>query len=103
VGFGVYISALPLRWASDAFVAGARIDMPFWTVCKNRARAWISIDPARLHFLSVLLGMLVDLYLVTADAGERARLRQEIEAHMILALDRALSPPPAASQPAAWS
>ena len=58
-------------------------------------------QPARLHFLSVLLGTLVDLYLATADAGERARLRQEIEAHMMLTLDRALSPPPAASRPAA--
>jgi hypothetical protein len=78
--------------------------MLFWTVCTNRARAWISIDPASLHFLSVLLGTLVDLYLATADAGERARLRQEIVAHMMLvmlALDRALSPPPAASRPAA--
>ena len=54
--------------------------MPFWTVCTNRARAWISIDPARLHFLSVLLGTLVDLYLVTADAGERAGFRQEHDA-----------------------
>jgi hypothetical protein len=75
--------------------------MPFWTVCTNRARAWISIDPARLHFLSVLLGTLVDFYLATADAGEHARFWQEIEAHMMLALDRALSPPPAASRPAA--
>lgn len=50
-----------------------------------------AMDPARLHFLNVLLGTLVDLYLVTADAQERARLRDEIEAHMLLALDRALS------------
>ncbi len=74
--------------------------MPFWPVCTNRARADID-QPRPLHFLSVLLGTIVDLYLVTADAGERARLRQEIEAHMMLALDRALSPPPAASRPAA--
>ena len=59
--------------------------------------------PARLHFLSVLLDTLVDLYLATADAEERARLRQKIEAYMMLALDRALSPPRAASRPAAWS
>ena len=50
-----------------------------------------AIDPARLHFISVLLGTLVDLYLVTQDPDERARLRQDIEAHMLLALDRALS------------
>ena len=78
--------------------------MRFWTVCTNKAGAWISIDPARLHFLSVLLGTLIDFFLATADAGERARLRQEIEAHMmlvILALDRALSPPSAVSRPAA--
>ncbi len=45
-------------------------------------------DPARLHFLSVLMGTLVDLYLVTPDTSDRARLREEIEAHMLLALER---------------
>lgn len=44
-------------------------------------------DPARLHFLSVLLGTLVDLYLVSAP-DDRPRLRGEIEAHMLLALER---------------
>ena len=48
-------------------------------------------DPARLHFMSVLLGTLVDLYLVTRDRGERTRLRGEIEAHMLLALERTFS------------
>lgn len=50
-----------------------------------------AMDPTRLHFLNVLLGTLVDLYLVTTDTKERTRLRGEIEAHMLLALDRALS------------
>lgn len=45
-------------------------------------------DPARLNLLSVLLGTLVDLYLVTRDVTHRATLRQEIEAHMLLALAR---------------
>lgn len=50
-----------------------------------------AMDPTRLHFINVLMGTLVDLYLVTADPGERLRLRGEIEAHMLLALDRAIS------------
>ena len=44
--------------------------------------------PERLHFLNVLMGTLVDLYLVTEGAEARARLRTEIEAHMLLALER---------------
>lgn len=50
-----------------------------------------AMDPARLHFMNVLMGTLVDLYLVTNDPAERLRLRGEIEAHMLLALDRAIS------------
>lgn len=49
-------------------------------------------DPLRLRFMNVLLGTLVDLYLVTPDAQTRARLRAEIEAHMLLALERATDP-----------
>ena len=48
----------------------------------------VGADPARLHFLNVLMGTLVDLYLVTPDEADRARLRKEIEAHMLLALAR---------------
>jgi len=47
-----------------------------------------AVDPSRLHFLSVLMGTLVDLYLVTPDTSDRASLREEIEAHMLLALER---------------
>lgn len=49
--------------------------------------------PERLHFMSVLLGTLVDLYLVTPEGAERARLRDEIEAHMLLALTRTQASP----------
>ena len=45
--------------------------------------------PATLRFLNALLGTLVDLYLVTDDPAERRRLRADIEAHILLALDRA--------------
>lgn len=48
-------------------------------------------DEARLHFMSILLGTLVDLYLIT-PGNERQRLRPEIEAHMVLALQRTLAP-----------
>lgn len=51
------------------------------------------LDPARFHFMNVLIGNLVDLYLVTpGTAEERATRREEIEAHMLLALQRAIQP-----------
>lgn len=42
----------------------------------------------RLRFLNVLMGTLVDLYLVTDGDDARRRLHAEIEAHMLLALER---------------
>lgn len=45
-------------------------------------------DPLRLNLLNVLMSTLVDLYLVTRSAEERAVLRDEIEAHMLLAVAR---------------
>jgi len=48
------------------------------------------IDTARLHFINVLIGTMVDLYLVTPDQGERLCLRAEIDAHTLLALERTL-------------
>lgn len=47
--------------------------------------------PERLRFMAVLLGTLVDLYLVAPEPADRAALRGEIEAHMLLALERALA------------
>lgn len=45
-------------------------------------------DGARVRFLGILLGTMVDLYLVTSDPTERLRLRDELEAHMLFALGR---------------
>ncbi len=45
-------------------------------------------DPEALHFLKVLLGTLVDLYLIIEEEGARVRIRGHIEAHMLLALSR---------------
>ncbi|HHZ08375.1 MAG TPA: TetR/AcrR family transcriptional regulator [Rhizobiales bacterium] len=45
-------------------------------------------DPVRLSLLNVLMGTLVDLYLVTRTPEDRAKLRREIEAHMLLAVAR---------------
>ena len=45
-------------------------------------------DPLRLNLLNVLMSTLVDLYLVTRSPEERAALRVEIEAHMLLAVAR---------------
>ncbi|MBO6668073.1 TetR/AcrR family transcriptional regulator [Parvibaculum sp.] len=51
------------------------------------------IDKARFHFLNVMIGNLVDLYLVTPGTrAARAAMRREIEAHMLLALQRTMRP-----------
>lgn len=48
-------------------------------------------DLARLHFMNALLGNLVDLYLMSpANRASRAAMRKEIEAHLLLALERTI-------------
>lgn len=69
---------------NEVTIVGALLS-PFW-----RRHADKPADLTRLHFLSVLLGTLVDLYLMTPDRLDRQRLRGEISAHMRLALERAL-------------
>lgn len=59
--------------------------LPFW-----QRHTRITPDPVQLHFLSVLIGTLVDLYLMTPNPPDRSRVRAEISAHMRLALARAL-------------
>lgn len=50
-------------------------------------------DPSRLQFMYVLVGNLIDLYLVTPGTPvARAAMRREIEAHMLLALERMVAP-----------
>ncbi len=51
-------------------------------------RSGAAPDPLRLTLLNVLMSTLVDLYLVTRSREERAALREEIEAHMLLAVAR---------------
>lgn len=52
------------------------------------AASGTAVDPMRLNLLNVLMGTLVDLYLVTRTPEDRATLRREIEAHMLLAVAR---------------
>lgn len=52
-----------------------------------------SSEPLRLHLMSTLLGTMVDLYLLTAEPAGRALLRAEIEAHVLLMVDRAINEP----------
>lgn len=47
-----------------------------------------ALDPARLTFISVLIGTMVDLYLITADRSARATILLEMEAHLALIVDR---------------
>jgi len=46
------------------------------------------VDPESLRFMNVLIGTMVDFYLVAQDAGARARIAREIEAHVGLMLER---------------
>lgn len=60
---------------------------PFLKKFSPRARP----APARLHFMNALLGNLVDLYLMSpATRVRRAAMRKEIEAHLLLALERTI-------------
>ena len=73
---------------ANVTIIGERL-APFLKKFSHGAR----LDPARLHFMNVLIGNLVDLYLVTpGTADERTARREEIEAHMLLALRRAIGP-----------
>lgn len=49
-----------------------------------------ALAAADLRFLRVLLGTLVDLYLTTPQGPEQSRLAAEIEAHMLLGIQRAV-------------
>lgn len=60
---------------------------PFLKKFSPRARP----DPARLHFMNALLGNLVDLYLMSPpNRASRSAMRKEIEAHLLLALERTI-------------
>jgi AcrR family transcriptional regulator len=45
-------------------------------------------DPVKLGFISAMVGTMVDLYLVTEDRAAREKLREEIEAHLALIVER---------------
>ena len=45
-------------------------------------------EPGRLSFVNVLIGTMVDLYLVTSDPAVRATMLAEMEAHVALIVDR---------------
>lgn len=47
-----------------------------------------AIDAARLRFMTVLVGTMVDLYLTTSQPADRARLKDEIDAHLDLMIKR---------------
>jgi AcrR family transcriptional regulator len=47
-----------------------------------------AVDPVRLQFVSVLIGTMVDLYLVTEGATARERIGAEMEAHLGLIVER---------------
>ena len=73
---------------ANVTIVGERI-APFLKRFSPGAR----FDPARFHFMNVLIGNLVDLYLVTPGTpATRATMREEVEAHMLLALRRTMGP-----------
>jgi AcrR family transcriptional regulator len=64
--------------------------------------AAVAIEPARLSFISVMVGTMVDLYLV-AEPSTRRALRAEIEAHVGLMVERIAGSSEAAAYFAAGS
>lgn len=70
--------------ASEMSVVGSIFE-PFFGKFAPQAAA----NPERLHFMAALIGNLVDLYLLTSGTPEdRAAMRREVEAHLLLALER---------------
>lgn len=67
----------------------ARLFQPFMLKFLPHARP----DLLRLHFAEVLVATMVDLYLLAADAGEKQRLKQEINVHVDLLMRRLAGEP----------
>ena len=63
----------------------ADLILPFMARLTSDAAA---LEPGRLNFISVLVGTMVDLYLVTSDRSARAAILAEMEAHVALIVDR---------------
>lgn len=59
--------------------------LPFFARYRRDARP---PDPARLGFVSATIGTMVDLYLVTEGGDAREKVREEIEAHLALIVER---------------
>ena len=51
-----------------------------------------SVETERLHFMNVLVGTMVDFYLVTRDDPAKERIVREIEAHVSLMVQRLVAP-----------
>jgi len=61
--------------------------------CMEKYAPGTPTGSSRFHFMYVLIGNLIDLYLLTPGTPEtRAAMRREIKAHMLLALERTVSP-----------
>ena len=50
-------------------------------------------DPVKLGFIGAVIGTMVDLYLMTAQKSARELIREEIEAHLALIVERLESTP----------
>lgn len=46
------------------------------------------VDPVKLGFASVLVGTMVDLYLITPQKAAKAKMKAEIDAHVALIVER---------------
>jgi AcrR family transcriptional regulator len=68
--------------AADQEVNEDRITAEIFAPFLNRFAPGADASPASLHLISVVIGTLVDLYLVTESETDRAWLRGEIEAHI---------------------
>jgi hypothetical protein len=63
----------------------ANLILPFLARFGSDAAA---LEPGRLNFISVLIGTMVDLYLITTDRSARTAILAEMEVHVALIVDR---------------
>jgi AcrR family transcriptional regulator len=74
--------------AADQEVNEDRVTREIFAPFLTRFAPGADASPAALHLMSVMVGTLVDLYLVTEGEAERDWLRGEIEAHVAFMVGR---------------
>lgn len=74
--------------AADRPYDGDRILSELFVPFFSRFEGTANVSPLRFKMMNALLGALVDFYLISPEPDERAVVRREIEAHLMLMISR---------------